>query len=294
MTVLHPLHPAAWVLDQLGDNGWHVDRLLSFTRASTLALIHRPGQTPVVLKAGFGNDHVLSELDPDLRAAAYGFYWYRALTAEERRLSRADFRHEIDTARDASGVAQVVPLLDEGTLPRFDWYTMPYLAEGDFRTLLSAPDPDLAYGYRVLADIAAALVGLHQLGVVHRDVYAENILLDNGKGHLTDLGASRRLGIPRGPSGRPPEPHWPPEYSTSYATATPAADVYSLAVLTYRFTSGDLPRLHGDAHLTQLPAPLRDVISAALLPASSNRPAMTELHHALKEAATTPPLPTSS
>ncbi|MFF5728235.1 hypothetical protein [[Kitasatospora] papulosa] len=49
---LHPMHPAAWVLDQLRDAGWHIDDLLAFTRASTLVLAHRDGASPVVLKPG--------------------------------------------------------------------------------------------------------------------------------------------------------------------------------------------------------------------------------------------------
>ena len=39
---LHPMHPAAWVLDRLRADGWYVDDLLVFTRASTLVTAHPP------------------------------------------------------------------------------------------------------------------------------------------------------------------------------------------------------------------------------------------------------------
>ncbi|MFI2618496.1 hypothetical protein [Streptomyces sp. NPDC018584] len=55
---LHPMYPAAWVLDQLRTDGWHISDLLAFTRANTLVRASRPGKEDVVLKAGFGSNHV--------------------------------------------------------------------------------------------------------------------------------------------------------------------------------------------------------------------------------------------
>lgn len=284
---LHPMHPAAWVLDQLHERaGWNVRELLSFTRTSTLTLAHREGAAPVVLKAGFGSNHVLAELDEDVRRAAYGFYWYAEMTEAERALAREDFRHEISVARTAEGAEHVVPLLEEGSLDRFDWYTMPYCTGGSFRPLLArTADGDTAAGLQVLADVAEGLRTLHERGIVHRDVYQENVLLHDGRGLITDLGAARRADTPRGPSSRGPEVHWPPEYATSYDTATSAADVFSLAVLAYRYLCGDIPR-HGHSRLRQAaPAGLRPLLSAALGPEPKGRPEMDELRDGLREAA---------
>ena len=160
---LHPMHPAAWVLDLLGTEGWQVHNLLSFTRASTLALVSRDEAAPVVLKAGFGSNHVLAELDEDIRAAAYGFYWYAEMSPAERALAREDFRHEIAAARTATGAGHVVPLLEEVTTDRFDWCTMPYCPGGSFRSRLTAPrdQKTTAAGLGILADVAAGLNHLH-------------------------------------------------------------------------------------------------------------------------------------
>src|SRR5207249_768443 len=136
---LHPLHPARWVLEQLESNGWHIDDLLSFTRSSTLALAHRTGQAPVVIKAGFGSNHVLATLPETEQPAAYGFYWYQQMTTAERTLARSDFRHESDLAARATGSQQVVPLLDTGEDEHFDWYTMPHYPNGNLRRLMTDP-----------------------------------------------------------------------------------------------------------------------------------------------------------
>ncbi|MEU1476121.1 protein kinase family protein [Streptomyces sp. NPDC005760] len=285
---LHPLHPASWVLDQVRSAGWDVLDLLSFTRASTLVLVSRDSAPAVVLKAGFGGNHVLAELDDDDRKAAYGFYWYAAMTEAERALTREDFRHEIDTARATENADHVVPLLEEGSTDRFDWYTMPYCDGGNFQPRLTAATSgqgeDVAAGLGILADVAEGLRTLHERGIVHRDVYQENVLVHHGQGLITDLGAARRLDTPRGPVRRGPEVHWPPEYSTCYDRATPAADVFSLGVLVYRFVCADIPR-HGHSQLDAAPSTLRSVIPATLAHAPEDRPTMAELRDALRRTA---------
>ncbi|MFE0458141.1 protein kinase [Kitasatospora sp. NPDC058965] len=278
---LNPLHPAAWVLDQVREAGWHVHDLLAFTRASTLVKASRPGQLPVALKAGFGSNHVLAELDDATRPAAYGFYWYAQLTEAERALTREDFHHEAELTRAAGGSDHVVPLLERGSCERFDWYTMPYCEGGNFRSVMG--DAPLAEGLGILADAADGLNNLHQRGIVHRDVYQENILIHGGRGLVTDLGAARRIDAPRGPASRGPEVHWPPEYAAEYAYATPAADVFSLAVLAYRYLVADIPRLHS-ASAPAIPGGVGAMITVALAHTPADRPAMTELRNALRQA----------
>ncbi|MFJ8450430.1 protein kinase [[Kitasatospora] papulosa] len=208
------------------------------------------------------------------------------MTAAERALTREDFRHEIAIARTATGAAHIVPLLEEGSTDRFDWYTMPHCTGGSFRPLLTAPGGPTAAGLRVLADVADGLVTLHERGIVHRDVYQENVLLHDGRGLITDLGAARRLDTPRGPAGRGSEVHWPLEYATSYNTATPAADVFSLAVLTYRYLCADIPR-HGHSRRQTAPAALRPLLAAALAPEPKDRPEMSDLRRGLHAATST-------
>ncbi|MFD9593089.1 protein kinase [Kitasatospora sp. NPDC059973] len=281
---LHPLHPAAWVLDHVREAGFHVSDLLAFTRASTLIKASQPGHEPVVLKAGFGSNHVLAEMDDDQRPAAYGFYWYAQMTAPERALTREDFRYERATTLHAAGTPNVAGLIDHGDGDRFDWYTMRLADGGNFRTFMQSPQgADQPRGLAILADVAAGLHSLHQLGIVHRDVYQENILIHDGEGMITDLGAARRGDTPRGPVSRSPEVHWPPEYATAYDRATPAADVFSLAVLVHRYLCADIPRFATTP--AAIPAQLRPVIVAALATDPADRPDMAELRDALQATA---------
>lgn len=286
---LHPMHPAAWVVDAIAKSGWHVHDLMSFTRASTLILVSAGDDPPVVLKAGFGSNHVLAELDDDARRAAYGYYWYQEMTPAERGLAREDFRHELGILSAAAGTGNVVPLLEHGSGEDFDWYTMPYCEQGSLRPWLTeamrgSGNYDRSRAMALLADVAEGLAGLHSRGIVHRDVYQENILIHHGVGMITDLGAARYTATARGPAGRGPEVHWPPEYADSYASATPAADVFSLAVLSYRIICGDLPRLHGGYRLGAAPALLRETLEAALAHDPAVRPTMHELGSALRPA----------
>ncbi|MFE9328131.1 protein kinase [Nocardia sp. NPDC052278] len=285
---LHPLHPAGWVLDQLRRHGFHIQNLLAFTRSSTLVLAHRDGEESVVVKAGFGSNHVLAAMPEDDRAAAYGFYWYQQMSPAERTMARSDFHHESDLARECTGAPHVVPLLAEGQCEDFDWYTMPHYPDGNFATLMATAGTEpsaLAGQLSILADIAEGLAELHGRGVVHRDVYQENILIDHGRGLITDLGAARRLNIPRGPRCRGPEVHWPPEYRTDYQSAGPAADVFSLAVFTYRVLLGDIPRLAVPPSFASIPTPLGAVLSSALSHSPADRPTMTEFRNALQRDA---------
>jgi serine/threonine protein kinase len=281
---LHPLHPAAWVLDEIRDAGWEVHDLLAFTRASTLVKVSRADRTPVVLKAGFGSNHVLAELDEATRSAAYGFYWYARMTEPERALTRADFLQEIELTRAAGGMDHVVPLLERGSCERFDWYTMPHCDGGNFTVLMGALPSRQGLG--ILADVADGLHNLHQRGIVHRDVYQENILIHEGRGLITDLGAARRIDIRCGPASRGPEVHWPPEYATVYDRATPAADVFSLAVLAYRYLRADIPRFGSADDLAHSPGDLMAVITRSLARVPEDRPSMYELRKALRRAGT--------
>lgn len=46
---------------------------------------------------------------------------------------------------------------------------------------------------QVLADAARGTDALHEVGVTHRDIHPDNILIDNGRGRLADLGLASML-----------------------------------------------------------------------------------------------------
>lgn len=96
---------------------------------------------------------------------------------------------------------------------------------------------------RIGVDLAGALAAVHAAGLIHRDVKADNVIVEaTGRVVLTDLGASRDA------SAGPPhmtELAGTPLYSAPEVLqgqpATAQSDIYSLGVLLYLLTTGSFP-----------------------------------------------------
>src|SRR3989440_11883964 len=100
---------------------------------------------------------------------------------------------------------------------------------------------------RVLAQVAAALAEAHRLGVVHRDLKPDNILVhyDGDRMHtkLTDFGIARVLNTPgmTTPGALMGTPNYLAPEAINGAPPGPAGDVYALGVLLYEVIVGRAP-----------------------------------------------------
>ncbi|GAB1693252.1 protein kinase domain-containing protein [Krasilnikovia sp. M28-CT-15] len=159
---------------------------------------------------------------------------------------------------------------------------------------------------RLTAQIAGALAEAHGLGVVHRDLKPDNILLETEDGRLrtrlTDFGIARMLTTPSltMPHAVVGTPHYMAPESFHAVPASPAADVYALGVLLYELLTGH-PPYEGDSvpelmrqHQAGLPVrhpgipdPLWEVIRRCLQLEPRSRPAATDLVATLEAWATT-------
>ena len=121
----------------------------------------------------------------------------------------------------------------------------------------------------MLRDLALALDSAHRDGVIHRDLKAENILIERGTGRamLTDFGVAlvRSLDPVRAEASRVfGTPHYmSPEQAVGESALDGRSDLYSLGVLGYYMLSGKLPfdaptfEALAAKHLGESHAPLR-------------------------------------
>lgn len=134
-----------------------------------------------------------------------------------------------------------------------------YYREGPLSDRLEAGRLSIEEALRILADVASALVYLHELGAIHQDVKPQNIYLDGGRAALGDLGTAYFVAQGGKTSGSPF--YMAPEVYRGEDTS-PASDVYSLGVMAYEMLAGQRPYLgekYEDlmmAHLNSYPAKL--------------------------------------
>ncbi|GAA2638380.1 serine/threonine-protein kinase [Paractinoplanes durhamensis] len=157
---------------------------------------------------------------------------------------------------------------------------------------------------RLAAQVASALAEAHELGVVHRDLKPDNILLRVEGGRLdtrlTDFGVARILNTPSmtTPNAVVGTPHYMAPEAFHGTTASPATDVYALGVLLYELVSGrppydsdsipDLMRRHMEGHPRRrpgVPDEIWDVIEDCMAGKPRLRPSAAELVVALSDAA---------
>ncbi len=99
--------------------------------------------------------------------------------------------------------------------------------------------------FRSLGQVLSALEYLHLLGIIHRDLKGENILLSRDQGaQLSDLGLAAAADAEMRERGGTLEYMAPEVIDNRGATAE--SDIYSLGVILYRLATGRLPFISSD------------------------------------------------
>src|SRR5580693_4117704 len=170
---------------------------------------------------------------PDLRGETHLRAW---MLREARAANRVDHAHIID-------------IHDIGETGESELYlVMEYLVGQSLSSELARGTMPLARGVDVLEQMCAALARAHDLGVVHRDLKSDNILLMTRGGRkdfvkildfgLAHLAMDPRL-APKGAVFGTPE-YMAPEQARG-EEATPQSDLYALGVLFFEMLTGQLP-----------------------------------------------------
>ncbi|PHQ50948.1 serine/threonine protein kinase [Streptomyces cinnamoneus] len=213
---------------------------------------------------------------------------------------RARFRREVQAARRVGG-AWTAPVLDADPDAAVPWVATGYVAGPSLTQAVAETGPLPRATVRVLgAGLAEALLAVHGLGLVHRDVKPSNVLLALDGPRLIDFGIARAsdstssltsTGVSVGSPG-----YMAPEQILG-KPVTGAADVFSLgAVLTFAATG--VPPFSGDSSAALLykvvheepelgPAltgELRTLVAHCLAKSPEARPAPEALARALAPA----------
>jgi len=170
---------------------------------------------------------------PDLRGETHLRAW---MLREARAANRVDHAHIIDI--------HDIGETEEGEL----YLVMEYLVGQSLSGELARGSMALARGVDILEQMCAALARAHDLGVVHRDLKSDNILLTTRGGRkdfvkildfgLAHLAMDPRL-APKGAVFGTPEYMAPEQARGEEATAQ--SDLYALGVLFFEMLTGQLP-----------------------------------------------------
>src|SRR5271154_1053941 len=170
---------------------------------------------------------------PDLRGETHLRAW---MLREARAANRVDHAHIIDI--------HDIGETEEGEL----YLVMEYLVGTALSNELARGPMPLARGIDILEQMCAALARAHDLGVVHRDLKSDNILLSTRGGRkdfvkildfgLAHLAMDPRL-APKGAVFGTPEYMSPEQARGEEANAQ--SDLYALGVLFFEMLTGQLP-----------------------------------------------------
>jgi serine/threonine-protein kinase len=175
----------------------------------------------------------LKLIRPDLRGETHLRAW---MLREARAANRVDHAHIIDI--------HDIGETEEGEL----YLVMEYLVGQSLSGELARGPMALARGVDILEQMCAALARAHDLGVVHRDLKSDNILLSSRGGRkdfvkildfgLAHLAMDPRL-APKGAVFGTPEYMSPEQARGEEANAQ--SDLYALGVLFFEMLTGQLP-----------------------------------------------------
>ncbi|MEV0664261.1 protein kinase [Actinomadura luteofluorescens] len=229
---------------------------------------------------------------------------------EDQEIARLRFLREVRTtaALDSLGIPAVH---DAGQEPDTGelYVVMQLLAGAELADEISAHDyqdypPSVAWAAAIGAQIAATLVEVHRVSVVHRDIKPRNVyitpggivkVLDFGIARLLGGGAVPELTLAGQTVGTPP--YMSPEQCLSNGVGPPA-DIYSLGCVLHELLTGRLPFeetptqsvLHQHVHASAtpvsdlrpgVPPPIVRLVSAMLAKPPEKRPDAAAVYEVL-------------
>ncbi len=208
----------------------------------------------VVIKAL--NVFLQNDLDHDLERTLVENFQNEAIALDRVRHPNIISRLGHGTARDLRNTV-------------FHYLVLEYLPGGDLARACREKSLNLTQALFYLEQVCAGLAHAHKMGVIHRDIKPQNLLLteDRKTVKIADFGVARMSQEVDTPITRVGTNMFaPPEHSPmlsgqtgmlAFAELTPAADIYSLAKTAYVLITCESPRFFANQPVTELPFDMR-------------------------------------
>jgi serine/threonine-protein kinase len=179
------------------------------------------------------------------------------------------FLREIEVAAQLTH-PHILPLHDSGAVDGFLFYVMPFIDGESLRTRLDrVGELPITEAVRILREVADALSHAHALGVVHRDIKPDNVMLSGRHALVMDFGVAKAVSEATGKTtlttagvalGTPT--YMAPEQAAADPHLDHRVDIYALGAMGYELVAGRPPftgRTPQEVlgmHVTQAPDPL--------------------------------------
>lgn len=172
-----------------------------------------------------------------------------AIASDQTMIER--FRNELKLARKIThkNVCRMHDFHEEEGIP---FITMEYVAGEDLKSFMRSKGKIIEETISIAKQVCEGLAEAHELGVVHRDLKPQNIMIDKkGRARIMDFGIARSIEAPGVTSsgmmiGTPD--YISPEQAEG-EEADQRSDIYSLGSILYEMVTGNVP-FKGDTALS--------------------------------------------
>jgi serine/threonine protein kinase/tetratricopeptide (TPR) repeat protein len=199
-------------------------------------------------KGGMGR--VYKVLDTEVREKMALKLLNPAIAGDERTIER--FRNELKLARTISH-RNVCRMYDLGREEGTYYITMEYISGEDLKRLIHRIGAlPVGKAVSIARQVGEGLVEAHRLGVVHRDLKPQNVMIDrDGNARIMDFGIARSLeakGI-TGAGVMIGTPEFMSPEQVDGKEADQRSDIYSMGIVLFEMLTGRLP-FEGDTPLS--------------------------------------------